>query len=211
MPQRRTLRRVAHAAVIRELGTDDLSAAIGVVARGMRDNPLNIAAFGNDVGTRLEQLQRMFAIALPMVLRKGVMLGAFDGETLVGVAAMVPPGRCQPSASEKIALLPRMMFGIGFGGIVRIARWQGEWGKHDWPEPHWHVGPVAVDAHLQGQGIGRALMSESCTRIDRAGHAGYLETDKRQNVEFYKRFGFETIGEAPVLNTPNWFMGRRQA
>jgi predicted GNAT family N-acyltransferase len=205
--QRRTLR----AAVIRELGTDDLSAAIGVVARGMRDNPLNIAAFGDNAGARLSRLRGMFGIALPMLLRKGVLLGAFAGQTLVGVAAMVPPGRCQASVAEKIAMLPRLMFGIGFSAVVRLARWQGEWGKHDWREPHWHLGPVAVDAHLQGQGIGGALLDETCTRIDRAGHAGYLETDKRQNVDFYKRFGFETIGEAPVLDTPNWFMGRRQA
>jgi hypothetical protein len=53
-------------------------------------------------------------------------------------------------------------------------------------------------------------VNESCTLIDRAGHGNYLETDKRQNVEFYKRFGFETIGGAPVLDTRNWFMSRRQ-
>jgi hypothetical protein len=57
----------------------------------------------------------------------------------------------------KVALgLPRMLFGIGFGGVARVVRWQGEWSRHDWREPHGHLGPAAVDTDLHGQGIGRA-------------------------------------------------------
>jgi ribosomal protein S18 acetylase RimI-like enzyme len=199
------------APTIRDLGTDDLSAAVDVVARGMRDNPLNIAAFGDDAESRLECLHGMFTVALPMMLRNGVLLGAFDDQTLLGVAALVPPERCQASTLEKLTMLPRMLWAIGLRGIGRLARWQAEWSRHDLRAPHWHLGPVAVDTHLQGQGIGSALMKTYCARIDRVGAAGYLETDKPQNVDFYKRFGFETVGEAPVLGTPNWFMRRAPA
>jgi ribosomal protein S18 acetylase RimI-like enzyme len=202
---------MARAMVIRELGTDDLPAAIGVVARGMRDNPLDIAALGGDPAARLRRLQRMFEIALPRQLRKGVMLGAFDGETLAGVAAMVPPGQCQPSAIERITLVPRLMQALGLSGFRRLGHWLHAWSTHDLREPHWHLGPVAVDPNWQGQGFGRALMDECCARIDRAGAAGYLETDKPQNVDFYKKYGFETIGEASILATANWFMRRRQS
>jgi ribosomal protein S18 acetylase RimI-like enzyme len=200
---------MARTLAIRELAIGDLSAAIGVVARGMRDNPLHIAAFGEDATVRTKHLQRMFKIALPAVLRKGTILGAFDGPALLGIAGMVPPGRCQPSAGAKLAMLPRLIPAVGIVVFGRLARWLAVWSKHDLREPHWHVGPVAVDAHLQGQGLGRALMHECCARLDRAGDIGYLETDKSQNVEFYKKFGFETIGEATVLGTPNWFMRRR--
>jgi len=198
------------APTIRDLGTDDLSAAVDVVARGMRDNPMNIAAFGDDACVRLDCVHGMFTIALPMILRKGGLLGAFDDQTLLGVAALVPPGRCQPSALEKAAMLPRMVWAIGLRGIGRVVRWQADWSRQDLRAPHWHLGPVAVDAHLQGQGVGSALMNAYCARIDRVGAAGYLETDKPQNVDFYKRFGFETVGEAPVLGKPNWFMRRVQ-
>jgi len=37
---------------------------------------------------------------------------------------------------------------------------------------------------------------------------GYLETDKRENVRFYERFGFEVIAREPVIGVPNWFMRR---
>ncbi len=83
-----------------------------------------------------------------------------------------------------------MLMAIGFLGFVRLLRWTGAWVAHGPPEPHWHLGPVAVDAHLQGKGIGRALIAEYCARLDRANAVGYLETDKTENVKFYRRFGF---------------------
>jgi ribosomal protein S18 acetylase RimI-like enzyme len=196
------------AMVIRELAACDLAAAVGVVARAMRDNPMDVAALGDDADLRLRRLQRMFAIALPGMLRKGVILAAFDGQTLGAVAAMLPPGRCQPSAFEKLWLAPQLMPALGFRGFRRLGRWLGAWGRHDLHEPHWHLGPIGVDAHRQGRGFGRALLETCCAQIDRAGTAGYLETDKLQNVAFYTKHGFETVGESTILGTPNWFMRR---
>jgi hypothetical protein len=37
---------------------------------------------------------------------------------------------------------------------------------------------------------------------------GYLETDQAENVEFYRRFGFELTNEASVLGVPNFYMRR---
>ena len=194
--------------VVRELDEADLPSAVGIVARGMRDNPLHIAALGSDTETRGHRLIRMFTVALPLIFSKGIVLGAFDGATLVGIAGMVAPGRCQPSLAEKLALMPRMIPAVGGGAFARVGRWMGVWAQHDLKQPHWHLGPLAVDAHLQGSGIGTQLMKEYCARLDRAYAAGYLETDKISNVTFYQRFGFQTIGSAAVLNTPNWFMKR---
>ena len=194
--------------VVRELDEADLPSAVGIVARGMRDNPLHVAALGSDTETRGHRLIRMFTVALPLIFSKGNVLGAFDGATLVGIAGMVAPGRCQPSLAEKLALMPRMIPAVGGGAFARVGRWMGVWAQHDLKQPHWHLGPLAVDAHLQGSGIGTRLMKEYCARLDRAHAAGYLETDKLSNVTFYQRFGFQTIGSAAVLNTPNWFMKR---
>lgn len=193
---------------VRELGEADLPSAVAVVAHGMRDNPLHIAAFGEDAEIRGQRLIRLFSVALPLIFSKGVVLGAFDGGTLVGVAGMVAPGKCQPTLSEKLTLMPRLVPAVGGGAFARIGRWMDAWAQHDLPQPHWHLGPVAVDAHVQRTGIGSLLMKEYCVRLDRAHVAGYLETDKALNVTFYERFGFQTIGSTPVLNTPNWFMKR---
>jgi GNAT superfamily N-acetyltransferase len=193
---------------IRELREHDLSSAVGIIARGMRDNPLHIAALGEDAEIRGQRLIRLFTVALPLVFSKGHVLGAFDGDTLVGIAGMVAPGQCQPTLLEKLAFMPRLVPAVGGGAFTRVGRWMGVWAQHDLRQPHWHLGPVAVDAHLQGTGIGSRLMKEYCARLDRAHVAGYLETDKESNVKFYERFGFQIIGSTPVLNTPNWFMKR---
>jgi hypothetical protein len=45
---------VADAAIdVRDLKQEELPDAIGVLARGMRDNPLHVAAYGRDADRRL--------------------------------------------------------------------------------------------------------------------------------------------------------------
>jgi predicted N-acetyltransferase YhbS len=85
----------------------------------------------------------------------------------------------------------------------------GTWSKLDPKERHWHLGPLAVDAHLQGMGIGSKLMRVFCAKMDAAGEDAYLETDKPINVRFYERFGFEVVTEQDVIGVTNWFMLRR--
>ena len=193
---------------IREVRPEELGRVADLVARGMRDNPLHIAAYGEDVARRERRLGAMMSAALPMVAAKGVLLGAYRGGTLVGVAGLVEPGRCQPAASESLGLLARMVTRVGPAALLRMGTWLGTWGKHDIGEPHWHLGPVAVDRDLQRQGIGGTLLAAVCARMDRQGSLLYLETDKAVNVEFYRRYGFETVGEDLVLGIPNWFMKR---
>lgn len=194
--------------MIRKLRFEDLPAAIGVVARGMRDNPLNVAALGGDDGGRLACLQEVFSVSLPLIFSKGLFLGAFEGKRLVGVAGGLPPGLCQLSIGETVGLLPGLVAATGLSKIAHFASWMSEWKSRDLHEPHWHLGPVAVDARAQGHGMGGDLIAEYCRMLDRTKAVGYLETDKAENVEFYEKFGFQVVGEAEVLGTRNWFLRR---
>lgn len=38
--------------------------------------------------------------------------------------------------------------------------------------------------------------------------AGYLETDRARNVEFYKKFGFVLQSSEELIGTPVWYMWR---
>jgi predicted N-acetyltransferase YhbS len=71
-----------------------------------------------------------------------------------------------------------------------------------------HLGPIGVEPDAQGRGIGRLLMERYCTELDASGKAGYLETDRPENVVFYQRFEFETWREISVLGVPNFLMER---
>jgi len=200
------------AIVVRQLRDDERHAASVVLARGMRDNPNHRAAFGDDPQRRLRSSLRMFN-ALFAVMRTQERICAVDGapvgdhDGILGVAAMAAPGTCRPTALQKARMASRLTT-VAAGPLARVITWQNVWSEHDPDQPHSHLGPLAVDAHLQGRGIGSALMREYTRRLDTAGHIGYLETDRSENVAFYERHGFTVTGRATVLDTPNWFMRR---
>ncbi len=179
-----------------------------MLGRGMRDNPIHERAFGTDESRREMALTRLFTAVLASHAVKGLILGAYAGERLVGVCSMVPPGRCRLSGGEKLRLVPVLIGAGGIGSALRTLSWAGVWAKHDPDERHWHLGPVGVDRLLQGKGIGGALLRAFCARMDTEASASYLETDKPQNISIYEHFGFRTIGEGRVLGITNWFMMR---
>jgi ribosomal protein S18 acetylase RimI-like enzyme len=191
---------------VRDLRPGDVPEAVGVLARGMRDNPLHVAAYGDDPEWRLRchaSLMRGLFRAFPAQQP----ICAVRDHTLVGVTGVAPVGTCQPTATQRLRLLPSVV-ALGPRTAVRVGKWISAWAKRDPHEPHVYLGPLAVDADLQGQGIGSLIMKEHCRRLDAGRETGYLETDKPENVRFYDRFGFEVIGEEPVLGVPNWFMRR---
>ena len=113
-----------------------------------------------------------------------------------------------PSATQMLRFAP-LLAASGPVTTSRIVRWLRAWSLRDPAERHSHLGPVAVDAHLQRQGIGSQMMAAYCALLDGAGQAGYLETDKPENVAFYELSGFKTVADAEVLGVPNWFMRRQ--
>jgi GNAT superfamily N-acetyltransferase len=185
-----------------------MDAAVGVLARGMRDNPVHIAVFGDDHDYRLDALTRLFSAQMPM--QSQPLHAVRDGET-VGVCGLAPPGECLGDLLRALAgRVPPMSEDAA--EQARIEAWLGDWGGRDPADlRHWHLGPIAADAHRQRQGIGSVMMEEFCRRVDEAGDAAYLETDKDENVSFYMRFGFTIVGAATVLGSQNWFMQRAPA
>jgi GNAT superfamily N-acetyltransferase len=191
---------------VRDLRPDEVPEAIGVLARGMRDNPLHIAAYGEDPEHRLRCHTRLVRGLFRAFPAQQPICAVRDDE-LLGLTGVAPAGTCQPTAAQRVRLLPDFV-AVGPRTAARVGRWVSAWAKRDPAEAHVHLGPLAVDAHLQGQGIGSLIMGEHCRRLDETSEVGYLETDKPENVPFYERFGFEVIGEERVLDVPNWFMRR---
>ena len=193
---------------VRELTRLETHSAAAVLGNGMRDNPLHARAFGENPDRREAALTRIFGALLRQYLAKGAVLGAFSSGTLIGVCGMVQPGRCQPTTADKLRLLPAFLAGSGLGGTIRALRWAEAWSGHDPKEAHWHLGPLAVERHRQGKGVGSTLLREFCARMDASHSMAYLETDKRENLPLYERFGFQVTVEQQVIGVPNWFMVR---
>jgi ribosomal protein S18 acetylase RimI-like enzyme len=180
--------------------------AADVLARGMRDNPLHVELFGPDPERRVRRqarLMRAFFAHTPT----NEPLGVWQDGRLVACTGVLLDGGCRPAARESLAMAPAIA-SLGPVCAARMAAWLRVWREHDPDEPHAHLGPFAVDRHLQGRGIGTVLLAEHCRRLDATGTVGYLETDKSENVHFYERGGYRVIGEAPTLGVTAWFMRR---
>lgn len=191
---------------IRELRSGEIEEAVGVLARGMRDNPIHVAAYGEDPGRRLRCHARLMRGLLTASTTLEPICAVCEGR-IVGLTGVAPVGTCRPSVSHRLRMLPHAL-ALGPRTMIRVLRWVSRWAAQDPDEPHVHLGPLAVDAHLQGQGIGSLIMAEHCRRLDERGEVGYLETDKAENVRFYRRFGYDVVGEEPVIGVPNWYMRR---
>ncbi len=191
------------------LDGSEFEEVLDVLSRGMRDNPLTVAAFGDDPQQRQQRFRRFMGEAARALGWRPNMLVARDADgEIAGVCNMMPPGECLSSPSHQLRGLPSLLSN-GPHGAGRAMRWLGLWIRHDPAERHWHLGPLAVDTHLQGMGVGSLLMQVFCARMDAAREDAYLETDKAINVRFCERFGFEIVGEQEVLGVTNWFMLRR--
>jgi GNAT superfamily N-acetyltransferase len=189
---------------VRPLTSEHMDAAVGVLARGMRDNGNHIAVWGDDPDYRVQALTGFMGATLPLAAEP--VVGVREGQ-VVGVCGIAPPGSCIGDIFRALGgEVPP--FSEDPGEQARIAEWLTDWGKRDLEEPHWHLGPLAADLPLQRQGIGTVLMDRFNATVDAANGVAYLETDKPENVGYYERFGFETVAEAPVLGVTNWFMRR---
>jgi ribosomal protein S18 acetylase RimI-like enzyme len=189
-----------------DLRAADLPEAVEVLARGMRDNPVHVAAYGPDPERRVELIRTAFRTVFATSAHQEPFGLRWDG-VLVAVTGVAPPGTCRPGLAQRVRMAPTMAR-LGPRTASRVGRWLGEWARHDPDAPHAHLGPLAVDSALQGRGIGTVLLAEHCRRVDLAGQVSYLETDKPENVRFYRRAGFEVVREGDVLGVPNWYMRR---
>ena len=191
---------------VHTIGGADLDRAAELLGRGMADNPVHLAAYGDDEAVNA----RRHGLLMRALLRHSpsMRIEAVDrGDELAAVAASAPPGECQPASSARLRLLGRAAT-FGLGTAARLLAWKAAWGSHDPGVPHVHLGPVSVDRHLRGQGLGSLLMLRHVGRLDATGAIGYLETDRPEAVGFYRRFGYVVVGEAEVLGVPCWFMRR---
>ena len=71
---------------------------------------------------------------------------------IVGVCAMLVPGESVPDLEVQLRLAPTLM-PLGPSAGQRATPWMDLWQKCDAKERHWHLGPVAVEAHVQWTGV----------------------------------------------------------
>ena len=62
---------------------------------------------------------------------------------------------------------------------------------HDLEERHWHLGPVGSSRACRARASAALMLAAFGAQMDDEGEVAWLETDKPENVVFYRRAGFE--------------------
>ncbi|MGE5219318.1 MAG: GNAT family N-acetyltransferase [Chloroflexota bacterium] len=191
------------ALVVREFSADRLEECVALLADAFVTNPLHLSAFG---AGRLDQNRQFFRIGLRQMF-VGEAFMALNDDAVRGYIHFNPWPDCLPTPEEIPLAMTTLLKPLG-EAIPQVIRWFSRWCRLDPDEPHVHLGPIGVAPAAQGRGVGAALMKRYIEHLERQGIAGYLETDRAENVEFYKKFGFVVRHEEELIGTSTWYMWR---
>jgi ribosomal protein S18 acetylase RimI-like enzyme len=75
---------------------------------------------------------------------------------------------------------------------------------------HWYLSILATDPTVQGRGLGTALLNPVLRRCDDEGLLAYTETQKQENVSWYRRAGFEVADTVSLGDSPTVWCLRRE-
>lgn len=74
-------------------------------------------------------------------------------------------------------------------------------------EPHYHLSWLGVEPELQKKGIGTELMLAILNKFSKENMKCLLDTQDKQNIDYYKRFGFKLINEVQFPNVDVTYWG----
>lgn len=194
------------AVVVKKYSSDRLDECVAVLAGAFVTNPLHVAAFGEG---RIDQNRLFFRIGLRHMFIGSGFVALVDG-AVAGYAHFNASPYCLPAPEEIPMAMATVLKPLG-EAIPQVIRWFTRWCHLDPDEPHVHLGPIGVAPDMQRCGVGTALMQRYIEHIEQEKAAGYLETDRRENVEFYKKFGFIVRHQETLIGTPTWYMWRPQS
>lgn len=191
-----------------------------VLGRAFVDDPLinALAPEPREPNERARRLSGLFAVVLRLQRSAGQpVFGVFEAGRLV--AAAVVEGTTHASAGATIMAgllsLPAMVRSVGWDGMWRSMRLVDALTRNHPPRPHLYLNILGVEPSFQGRHCGVAILDHLRELVEmRAGLDGvYLETATEANVAYYKRNGYEVIGEFYPLEVRMWrmFQERREA
>ena len=180
-----------------------LESVLSLLADAFVTNPLHVSAFGPQ---RLDQNRLFFRIGLRQMFAGPAFVALEDG-LVRGYVHFNSSPYCLPAPEDLPLAMATLLKPLG-AAIPRVIQWFVKWCQLDPDEPHIHLGPIGVAPKAQGKGIGTALMNHYIAHLKQERAAGYLETDRPENVEFYKKFGFGVRRQEQLIGTPTWYMWR---
>lgn len=185
---------------------DDLAGMAEALALSFHDDPVMRWLFGDRPPRPMRYTRPFFAHEGRRHLAHHHVYTA-DGHP--GAAYWEPPGHWKTTRLGTLRMAPLMARGIGVRTVKALqglGRMERAHGHH--PD-HYYLAVLGTRPDRQGEGIGSALMAPVLNRCDTEGLGAYLESSKESNIPYYRRHGFEVVGEVTFPTGPAiWPMWR---
>ncbi|OHB72274.1 MAG: hypothetical protein A2V70_10415 [Planctomycetes bacterium RBG_13_63_9] len=188
------------------------ASAVELLARAFKDDPFaRYLRAGEASDEASDPAPRLFSRCVRYSLLYG---DVYTTPGLEGLSAWLPPGRSSMSLlglARSGLLWTRCTLGrAAFRRFWRFLKLVEELKRQVAPPRYWYLFLLVVDPAFQRQGLGDTLIRPGLERADRDGLPCYLDTTKRENLEYYQRHGFELAGHKvlPQDEVNVWAMQR---
>jgi ribosomal protein S18 acetylase RimI-like enzyme len=184
----------------------DVPGMAASLALAFQDDPIQRWLFGDEPSRVLRYSEPFFASEAKRHLGHGHVY-TVDGTP--GAAVWDPPGLWKTRIGEVIHLAPLMIRGMRLRTINAVRGFGRIEKAHAGRPPHYYLAMLGTRPDRQGEGLGSACMVPVLARCDEEGLGAYLESSKEANIPYYRRHGFEVVGEVDFPSGPRlWPMWR---
>jgi ribosomal protein S18 acetylase RimI-like enzyme len=182
---------------VEPLRPDQQRAATLTLAEAFANDPL-LEILAPDPARRVKLGSPMMSMLLAYGMRYGQVWSTDDASA---VAIWLHPESGPMTMARMLrAGMWRAPFMLGLAGMGRMSKaMSATEGFHKQVEgPHWYLMTVGTRTARQGQGLGSKLVELGTARADAAGVPCYLETGTDSNIAFYRKRGFEVVGQTDL-------------
>ncbi len=191
---------------VRPATTADINGMSHALSLAFQDDPVFAWLFGGTDARALRYGQAFFAQEGARHLRHEHV---FTIDDTPGAAYWDPPGQWKTAVKDLVRMTPLIVRGMrsrtlkAFRGLSRLDA------AHAKQPEHYYLAILGTRPDRQGEGLGSALMAPMLARCDAEGVGAYLESSKESNIPYYRRYGFEVVGEVEFPSGPKlWPMWR---
>ncbi|HJU98075.1 MAG TPA: GNAT family N-acetyltransferase [Jiangellaceae bacterium] len=151
-----------------------------------------------DAATRRRVLRPFMAATARDAAVHGYALVARSDDGMLGAVLWMPPATFPLSGIRKARMtrgLLRVAVAAGSSLPAFIRLGAALENAHP-PEVSWYLQALGVHPRAQRRGVGGLLMAPALAQADEAGLPCYLQTSDPDNIDYYRRFGFEVTQPA---------------
>lgn len=197
---------------IDQLTTKDTDWAAKILEQAFYTDPMLNFIYGDSIN-KPGKLNWFFRVTFRLAALYGECFSTAEKD---GVLMMLPPDQIKITIGKMyqsgMLAIPFKMSWASFSRSMALMDFVEKEHKAAAPVDHYYIMTVGVLPERQGRGIGRKLMTKALEIVDADNMPCYLETQNKNNIPIYQRFGFEVGSdkEIPTGGLHNWGMLRQK-